>query len=168
MGIVLSTASIVLCLYEGKNKDGQKISFKWLFWAAMAFLGNAGCTIAQKTQQMVFNGKYASGLMMYGLLVSVLVNLVFWLRSDTSDGKRMFKKFGFYPVGAGMSNFGLNVFVILLAGTTLSPAIIYPVIGVGGLMLTTLFGVVVLREKLKWWQWIGLLIGAGAILLLSL
>ena len=71
-------------------------------------------------------------------------------------------------MGAGVSNFGLNVFVILLAGTTLSPAIIYPVVGVGGLMLTTLFGVVVLREKLKWWQWIGLLIGAGAILLLSL
>lgn len=168
VGIVLSAASIVLCLYEGKKKDEKGFSWKWLFWAAMAFVGNAGCTIAQKTQQMDFNGKYASGLMMYALLFSVIVNLVIWLRSDTSDGKRTLKKFGIYPVAAGVSNFALNIFIILLAGTTLSPAIIYPVVGVGALMLTTLFSVIGLREKLKWWQWIGMAIGASAILLLSL
>ena len=168
IGIVLTAISIFLCLYEGKNAEEKSFSFKWLFWAAMSFLGNAGCTIVQRTQQMAYDGKYGSGLMMYALLFSVLINLALWLKGDTSDGKRMLKKFGVFPLGAGMTNFGQNIFIILLASTTLSPGIIYPVVGVGVLMLTTLFTVVVLKEKLKLWQWFGLIVGMTAILLLSL
>jgi drug/metabolite transporter (DMT)-like permease len=168
VGIVLTAFSIFLCLYEGKSEEKKRFSWKWLFWALMTFLGSAGCTIVQRTQQMVFRGKYGSGFMMYALLFSALVNLVFWLQSDRSDAKRALKKFGGFPIVAGVSNFAQNIFVILLATTTLSPGIIYPVIGVGVLMLTTLFTVFVLKERLKWWQWIGIMVGMAAILLLSL
>ena len=167
VGIVLVATSVVFCLYE-KKEDDKKFSWKWLFWALMAFVGNAGCSIVQRTQQTSMNGQYAGMLMVFALFFAVLTNLLLWIRSDKMGDKQILKKLGVLPIAAGAGNFLLNLFVILLAATTLSPAIIYPVIGVGSLMVTMLFTVGVLKEKLKWWQWIGISIGAIAILLLSL
>jgi drug/metabolite transporter (DMT)-like permease len=62
----------------------------------------------------------------------------------------------------------LNYFVILLAATSLSPSLIYPVIGVGSLAVVIMFSLFAFKEKLKWWQWLGLGIGAVATLLLSI
>ena len=167
IGIVLVACSVVLCLYEKKEED-KKFSWKWLFWALMAFVGNAGCVIVQRTQQMHCNYQHAGMLMAFALLFAVLTNLFLWGRSDRTGDKQRLKTLGALPAMAGVGNFLLNLFVILLAATSLSPALIYPVIGVGELMVTMLFAVSVLKEKLKWWQWIGIAMGAVAILLLSL
>ena len=168
IGIVLVACSVVFCLYEKKTDEDKKFSWKWLFWALMAFVGNAGCSIVQRTQQMKMNNQHAGAFMVFALLFSVLTNLFLWIKEDKSECKQVFKRLGAFPIAAGAGNFLLNLFVILLAATTLSPTLIYPVIGVGALIVTMGFSVSVLKEKLKWWQWLGIMIGAVAIVLLSL
>ena len=69
---------------------------------------------------------------------------------------------------AGVSNLALNVLVMLMALTTLSPSLVYPVIGVGGLAVVTIFSLLVFKEKMRWWQWVGIIIGMIAVLLLSI
>ena len=69
---------------------------------------------------------------------------------------------------AGICNLILNVFVMLMAVTDLSPSLIYPVIGVGGLAVITVFSLLVFKEKMRWWQWLGVAVGAIAVLLLSI
>lgn len=167
IGLVLVVASMTLCLYTGK-KEEEKISLKWLLFVAMAFFGNAGCSITQRTQQTQFNGEYAGMLMAFATLFSCLVCFLIWLRSDRIDSKVIFKRSWGFPVVAGAANFLLNYFVILLAMSKLSPSLIYPVIGVGSLAVVTMFSLFVFKEKLKWWQWVGLVIGAVATLLLSI
>ena len=62
----------------------------------------------------------------------------------------------------------LNFLVILLAVTTMSPALIYPGIAVGGFILTTLASVALFGERPTPRQWVGLSVGAVAIVFLNL
>lgn len=167
IGLILVIISLALCLYT-KKKDEKKISTRWIFYVLLALLGNAGCSITQRTQQMKFDGEYAGQLMVFATLFSSIVCCLIWLRSDKSDAKIMLKKTWSFPVIAGIANMLLNYFVILLALTKLSPSLIYPVIGVGSLAVVIMFSLFAFNEKLKWWQWLGLGIGAVATVLLSI
>ena len=90
------------------------------------------------------------------------------MKSERSDSKMILKKSWFFPVLAGGLNGILNLLVILLATSTLSPSLIYPVIGVGSLGVTTIFSTVIFKEKMHWWQWVGVAVGAIAVVLLSI
>ena len=71
-------------------------------------------------------------------------------------------------MAAGVSNAVLNLLVIALASSSLSPSLIYPVIAVGGLTITTLCSALLFREKLHWRQWLGVFIGIAAVTVLSI
>jgi drug/metabolite transporter (DMT)-like permease len=55
-----------------------------------------------------------------------------------------------------------------MLSTTLLESVIFPGIAVGGFMLTTAFSVIVYRERLRKEQWVGLAIGAVALVFLNL
>ena len=172
IGLVLVAVSLFLCLYKGKKEEGE-FSWKWLIAVSCAFVGNAGCTIVQRSQQTAFNGEYGNMLMSFATFVSLLVALVLYLRGD-KKGRRVASQTVLrspsiaYPIAGGVGNLLLNVFVMLLATSVLSPSLVYPVIAVGGLAVVTLFSLFVFKEKMRWWQWIGIAVGAIAVGLLSL
>ena len=165
IGIILVAASIFLCLYTGK-REKKKISLKWLFFVSLAFFGNAACSIIQRTQQIVFNGGYKTMLMAVATTLSAIACFVIYLLGDKRDSKMIIKKSWVFPVAAGACNVFLNLFVMKLALSSLSPSFIYPVIGVGGLFVVLVFSFFVFKEKLRWWQWLGILLGALAIAML--
>ena len=167
LGLILVVCAITLCLYR-KEKDDKAFSWKWLFYVTLAFFGNAGCSIVQRTQQVGYNGQYGKMLMVFATGISALIYLVVYLRSDKIDTLIMLKKSWWTPVCAGVCNLILNVLVMLMALTSLSPSLIYPVIGVGSLAIVTVFSLFVFKEKMHWWQWIGIVIGMFAVLLLSI
>ena len=169
IGLVLVAVALVLCLYNGKHEDSskKKVSLKWAFFALVSFLGNAGCTITQKTQQLSFNGKYGNMLMLFASMLSGIVGLTLYMKSDKSHSKQILKTNLYLPVLSGASNGLLNLFVMLLAVSALSPTLVYPTIAVGGLILTALISLLCFKEKLKWWQWIGVVVGIVATATLS-
>ena len=169
IGLVLVAVALVLCLYNGKQEDSskKKVSVKWAFFALVSFLGNAGCTITQKTQQLSFNGKYGNMLMLFASMLSGIVGLTLYMKSDKSHSKQILKTNLYLPVLSGASNGLLNLFVMLLAVSALSPTLVYPTIAVGGLILTALISLLCFKEKLKWWQWIGVVVGIVATATLS-
>lgn len=172
VGLVLVAISFWLCLSAKKESDKgaeKKVSLKWFLYAALAFAGNAGCTIIQKTQQMKFNGQHGKIMMVFAILFSVVFSLIVYLKSDKSDSKAIVKSSAVaLPIGAGLFNVFLNLFVIFLATSPISPSIIYPVIAVGALSVSSIFTFAVFKEKLHWWQWIGIAVGAVAVVLLSI
>ena len=129
--------------------------------------GNAGCSIVQRTQRMRFAGKYGSFLMLLAMAVSVLFCLAACLKSGKAAYSGLRRAWP-YPMAAGVSNAALNLLVIVLAGSSLSPGLIYPVIAVGGLTITTLCSALLFREKLQGRQWLGVAIGVVAVVLLSI
>ncbi len=168
IGLILVVISLCLCLYKGKSNDEKKFNGRWLFFAGLMLIGNAGDTIMQRTQQANFNGAHGPLLMVFATGISALVCLTVFLKADKTDCKEMAKTSWYYPVLAGGCNVGLNLFVMLLATSTLSPSVIYPVICVGGLIVSMIFSIVAFKEKLKWQQWIGVVIGAIAVVILSI
>ena len=167
VGLVLVVTSIYLCLYTGK-KEEKKISLKWVLFILMAFFGNAGCSIVQRTQQMNFDGQHKYMLMTFATFLSALSCLIIYLKGSKTDTGDILKKSWYLPTMAGSCNVVLNLFVMFLASSPLSPSFIYPVIGVGGLMVVTLFSLFVFKEKLKWQQWVGIALGTIATVLLSI
>ncbi|MGN1061563.1 MAG: EamA family transporter [Candidatus Scatosoma sp.] len=166
IGLVLVVISLWLCLYTKKDEK-NKVSFKWIFWVSLTFLGNGACSIVQRTQQTAFDGKFGSFMMASAMLISVLFGVLYYLKSDKSDSKVILKSSVPYPVLAGIFNAVMNLCVMALATSALSPSIIYPVLAVGGLAVTTLFSTLVFKEKIFWRQWIGIGVGAVALALLS-
>lgn len=165
-GLVLVVLSIILCLYS-KEKDEKGFSLKWLLYVTLAFLGNAGCSIVQRTQQVEYNGQHGNMLMFFATGACAIAYVILYLRSDKRDARIMLKASWWVPVCAGICNVVLNMLVMLMAVTELSPSVIYPVIGVGGLAVVTVFSLLVFKEKMRWWQWIGVVVGAVAVALLS-
>lgn len=172
VGLALVVVSLWLSLYEGKKKNAnEKLSLKWIVFVFLAFAGNAGCSIIQRTQQLSYNGQHGNLLMVCGLTIAVAFFLIQFLclkKEEKAEIKPIFKKDWYLPVAGGLSNGLLNLMIILLASTTLSPSVIYPVLSVAGLAIVSIFSFLVFKEKMRWWQWLGVAVGAAAVAILSL
>ena len=167
VGLVLVMIALWLCLWTGQ-KEEKRFDPKWIFYVLLMFVSNAGCSIVQKTQQIQFNGQYGGFMMLIATLISLVISLVAFLREERSTDKETIKKTCVFPVSAGICNGLLNLFIIILATSSLSPSLIYPVVAIGGLMLTTVFSAFVFKEKMRWWQWVGVVIGSIAVGVLSI
>ncbi len=167
IGLVMVVLALWLCLYTGKSADARRISLKWLGYAMLAFVCNAGCVIVQKTQQMEFEGQYGNFMMATAMGISSVICLGGYLWGDRSDAKAILRASWYVPVVAGVCNGAMNLFMILMATSTLSPSLIYPVLSIGGIAVTTVASVFVFKEKMRWWQWVGVFIGTVAAGILS-
>ena len=167
VGLLLVVVAVTLCLFKGK-KEEKGFSMKWLLFAFLVFIGNAGCTIIQRTEQMVFQEQHGEMMMAFAMLVAVAACLTFYIKSDKTDSVAIVKKAGAFPVLSALFNILLNICVITLGNSELSPSLVYPTLAIGGLGLTTLFSLFLFKEKLKWWQWLGFGIGVVAVTILSI
>lgn len=167
IGIALVIIALWLCLYNKKKQTAQAVNFKWIIFVLIVFVGNAGCSIVQKTQQMHFNGQYGNFLMLLTTALVTLVCLVAYLKSDKTEAREIIKTAWYIPVLTGICNALSNLFIIFLTTSVLSPSLIYPVIAVGGIMVVTVFSAFVFKEKMQWWQWLGVLVGGIAVGILS-
>lgn len=167
IGLVLAVAALVLCLSKDKN-DKKPFSFRWLTYTILVFIGNAGCSIVQKTQQMSFDGEYGDCLMFFAAVTAFTTCLIVFFVSDKTQIKEISKHSKIFPVLAGVSNVAFNIFVIKLAVSELTPSLIDPVIGVGTLIIVALSSMFLFKEKLTAKQWLGILLGSMATVLLSI
>lgn len=167
VGLFLVIVALVFCLYTGKVGKGEKkrISAKWLLFISLFFVGNSVGTITQRTQQIDFNTAYGDFFMTVATAVSFAVCLFVYLKSDKSDTKKILEGSWYVPILCGVFNFLQNLFVIILA-TLLSANIVYPVLMIGSLAVTSIFSIAIFKERMNWWQWVGVVLGAIAIALL--
>ncbi len=166
VGLVLVVISLWLVLHKGKEQ--KPISKKWLLLVAIFFPGNAAYSIGQRAQQLAFHGDHKGQLMFFGLLITVIGALIRYLVRRKKGFDRIPAKTVVIPFAASVINGFYNLFVMTLATLPLSSSIIYPAIAVGSLAITSLFSFFVLKEKMKWWQWLGIAVGAVAVGLLSI
>ena len=167
IGLTLVVASIFLCLYNGKKED-KKISFAWIISIAVGFCGNACCVISQKQQQLDFGGQHGNMLMFFSTAIAFIFIVIFYLRSDRTHTPVMLKKSFYFPIISGVCNILVNTFNILLATSIIPSSVVFPVISVGSIILVSVFSLFVFKERLTWWQWIGVILGVVATILLSI
>ena len=167
IGLVLVIIAVYLCLKTDK-KEEKSVSWRWLITILIAMVGNSGCSVVQRTQQMAYGGEHGNMLMLFAMGGALIFCLIRYLLSDRSDSPVLLRKNGIWPLLAGVCNVALNMLVMLMTFTDLAPSLIYPCMGVGGLMIVCLCSIFLFREKLNKLQWVGMGVGTVAVALLSI
>lgn len=165
IGLILAATSVFLCVYK---KEKNNINFKWLIFALCAFFGNVACTVVQKQQQIDFGGQFGNFFMTLAMLTALIISVIFFI---IYGGKLKVKELKFkllLPTVSGGTNYLMNLFVIILATSTLNPAFIYPTISVVSISVTTIISVFLFKEKPTLSQWVGIILGTAACVILSL
>lgn len=181
IGLIMVVVSITLCLNPQKS---QKFSIKWVVFALLAMAGNAGCAIVQRTQMVKFDGEYSNMMMFFATFISAFTYSLITVITSFANRKHNYEKTEmtsvktthkekkvrmlWIPSVAAACNVLLNLFVMLLALTELSPSLIYPVLSAGGISLVTVYSLIVFKERMKLVQWIGIVVGIAAVVMLSL
>ena len=168
IGLALMIGALYLCFKPQKNGASKKTLLKWFVGAMMLLGGNVACSVIQKYQQMAFNGQHRNLFMFAAVLFAALIFLFLFFKEKKPDFCRLPKRTLLLPVIGGFSSTALNLFTLLLMASTLSESIFFPCIAIGTLTITTLFAVFVYRERLARAQWLGLLVGAVALVFLNI
>jgi len=168
IGVVLIIVSLSLCLLTKEPASDTANLRKWLLYAVLIALGNSGCSIVQRYQQMVFNYQHKHMMMFFGVFFAACGCLIIASKEKKSHWPAALRSSWLFPALAGCSSAFSNVFILLLVKGEMSPVIMYPGIAVGGLMITTAISFYGFHEKLRPAQWCGLWVGAAALVLLNL
>jgi len=168
LGIGFLILSLGLCLITREERSKTYDLRKWLVFAAMVAVGNAGCSIVQRYQQMAFQYQHKNMFMLFSVFFAAVWALLLSIKENKQNWKAAAKTSWPFAFLAGCSGAASNVFILLLVKRQLSPVILYPGIAVGGLMLTILITFFGFREKLRPLQWLGLAVGAVSLVLLNL
>lgn len=161
--------SLLLCslvLINLKKEEGIKITLKWGIYVTLAFLGNGLCSTVQNGYAKVHNtGK--NEFMIIALSVVAVVLIVIALFTEKEKIAPSIKGGAVLMAICGLANGAVNLFVILLS-SLMDASIMFPLISAGGIVLTSLVAIFLYKEKLSPIQYLGMLLGIGAIVFLNL
>ena len=165
-GILLTIVSFLVCT---DFKPKEKLSSKWFLLASLASLANGGIGVNQK----IFSSAMDSSSMSYvscGYLFACGISAVFFLvcrlRGEKITFALDYRPFLFAFLTGGILGFFqfLNTYAVSVIDGTL----LFPAYSGGGIIMATLSGVLLFRDKLSGKQKISLLVGFVAILLMTL
>ena len=175
--IALILLVIALCFVNYDKEDKQKdISTRknkklWLFFALLAFLGNAMCVIFNTLHQKSEFSAQRFEFMTFAMCLVVIVNLTLTLINNAKNKTTLpsLKKGWWCAVILGLLNAGTNLcYMIIAANNAIPVSLLNSFISVGSLLLTFILSRVIFKEKLKKLQLIGFFIGLISVLFFSI
>ena len=175
IGIAFMMVCIVLATKKKEDDRNKKTSVKWLVFSFLAAIFTAGVGLLQKVHQESDHSEELSLMLFIAFIVSTLFSFVLYLMSLKKDPpifaqKNGSKKKAAILLGALLFVVGIaialnNIINLYLVGVMKS-AVFFPIINGGHLILSTLAGLLLFKEKLTAKQWIGIIFGIAATFLL--
>lgn len=169
MGIIMNVKDVIL--KEGKTEKDDPQFKKWLLLVIVVFLSNGAMAIDQKYQSLSVHSSNMMGYLVVAFtLASVLAWIVyFYLRFAKKEPTEI--TFNWKTVTGLILN-GVVVallYLVVTAAMGQMPVALVMVINNGvSLIIITLIDVIFFKQKLKLSQYIGILIGIIAVVVLSL
>ena len=119
-----------------------------------------------KGSQIKFDGAGKNEFMIIALLISFVAIFAIALVFERNNIAKKITAGAHLYIICGLSNGLVNLFVMMLAVWPAS--VVFPIISAGGILLTTIIGVTVYKEKLTVIQIIGMVLGTVSIILLNM
>ena len=168
IGIAIMLCSFVFA--TEKDKDKKKSSFRWLLLCTVNFLSIGCIGIMQKVHQSSpyraeLNSFLVIAFVVAGMLSGILAALFCKRTAVQKENKHSLTLLLLCMFVAGVGVALNNRFNLYLSGV-IDSAVFFPVVNGGGLILSTLAAVVFFKERLAKKQWIGILLGIVAVLML--
>ena len=164
VGLALMLLSLFLTNYvRGQGK--QHLSAKWAVCALLAFAGNGFCSVFMRLGQQYIDDP--NQMMAMALVPVTLVLVLLTVRHERATLTRQAAvRSGAMAMPVGLFIGATNLLVLLL-NERMPASVLFPVIAVGGLILTFVFSALVYREKSTPAQTVGFWIGVVSVLLLT-
>lgn len=173
VGIALVLASFVLAVKQDDEKKSANL--KWLLLCIVAFVMTGGIGIMQKVHQSSVYREELNAFLIVAFAVATLscslIALFLRMREHRKEsGKPAVPQKEWFLLLVLMLISGVcvalnNKFNLYLSGV-MDSAVFFPTVNGGGLVLSTLAAVILFKERLTAKQWIGILLGTVAVVLL--
>lgn len=167
IGFALIVIALYLC-FKPQKENEKNVTFKWVFNALLLIVGNGGSMVIQKYQQLHYDGKHGSMLMFFAMGIACIACAIRYIIKGRCRLSELSRVSLVFPIISGMSSAIFNMLIIILLSTTIPESVIFPTAAVGGMLLTSGFSVVCYRERLQARQWVGLIVGAAALVFLNI
>lgn len=177
IGILLFCGSVILVNLkgkaqsedaQGKNKAKQN-KLLWIIAVVMLFFSNGTCSITQTFHQKTGGDIYKAEFMIIALAIVFSVNFTIALLMLKRNILTYIKSASACGTAYGLMNAGVNLGVMLLASKNLiSSSVFFPVISIGSLVMVFAVSYVFFKERFERVQYVGILLGIGAIVLLQI
>lgn len=165
-GAGLSLLFVSLFLMNAR-KGGSKIKLAWVVAVFFAFLGNGICSTVQTVQQKTFRGEYGGEMMAFALLTVAAVTSVAAVAFERKDILPSLRHGGTRAAACGLFNGACNLLVMLLA-VRMEVAVMFPVISASGILFTGAVSRFLYKERLSRRQYVALILGTIAVVLMNL
>lgn len=163
-GLLFLAVSLFLI---NKRNESVEITFKWLLYVFLAFMGNGMCTVIQKIQVLKFDGEYKNEFMIVALLVVGIMIGITMLITERKDVCTYIKKGWYLGILCGVANGIANLFVLILTGR-MSVSVMFPLMSAGGLIVTFFVSKFLYKEKFSKKQIAGFVLGVLSVVFLNL
>lgn len=167
-GIALMAVCFVLSAnFKGEEK---KATLKWLFYCLISFFCTGAIGVMQKWHQNTrFKDELDAFLVIafaFSFVFSIITALICRKRGAESEGKKLTSPLPLALMAVAGAGIALcNKLNLYLSGA-MDSAVFFPVFNGSILILVTLVAVVFFKERLTVKQWIGMAVGAAAVILL--
>ncbi len=156
-GILLLIVAIgMICSPKKGNCSG-----KWIVYCLITFCANGICSVIQKYHQLHFPGGYQVEFLLTAMLLVTLCTMA-------SQFLQKQARFCISGLGAisGIMNSIAN-FIVLILSATENATRLFPVVSVFNVIAACLTGLLLFREKMKFFQLLGIIIGLIGIVFLK-
>ncbi len=170
IGIALMLASFVCAVDKSADENGM--TFKWMLLCLGSFLFSGSVGVMQKVHQSSAHKDELGIFLVIAFIVSAIFSAILSVYYKKKYGQSVtvmsagrMKKFIIVSIVCGIGIALCNQINMFLAGA-MEAIIFYPVVNGAGMLLTSLAGLVIWREKFTVKQWAGFIAGTAAIFLL--
>lgn len=163
--------AVSLLLINSTQKSNQKnISFKWILFVGLAFIGNSGTGILQKVQGITYNGLYKNEFLVMAFFLAALASFVTALLKEKKQIVFNLKTGGLFGLMCGLLSGIINLFVCILSdpARSMPASVMFPLISSGGIICSVLVAHYIFKEKLTKRQLLGFCFGVVSVVLLSI
>lgn len=166
IGIVLMVACFILSVDLSSEK--KKATTRWILYCAAAFLCTGFIGIFQKWHQNTAYKGELDGFLVIAFAVSAAISGVslLLLKGKKESAVPMGWKAVVMVLISGVCLAINNKLNLYLSGV-IDSAVFFPIVNGGNLILTSSAAFILFKEKLTRLQWVGLILGIVAVILLS-
>ncbi len=164
---ILGLLAALLAFYLTLKKSGNGIADKRLFiFPVLLFFGNG---IVDSVMKYAQHYHIRDDLILFLCVVFITAFILgaIALLYETIRGKVKFHiRHVLAGIVLGLINFG-STYYIIKSMASFESSVVFPIVNVGIVSLSTLTGFFIFREKLSWINWVGIFLSLTAILLIA-
>lgn len=171
VGFALVAVAMIL-LNRPSSGTEKKASFKWLLLSLLTMVTSGFTGILQSAYGKYFPSEEKDSFIVIGYVIAALLSFITALAMKKAKKTDLFKADPKFFCGIAIIGVALSLYNTLIievqARAYFTSAVLFPVLSVLNFIMTLAASILFLKERIRLRQWIGVLVGTVAVVLMNL